>query len=56
MIVIGTDIGLVMTFLDFGIDISTTVTVVRAFRILRIFRLMKTYGKVLLNTLMNIIP
>jgi hypothetical protein len=39
-----------------GIDISTTATVIRGFRIMRIFRLLKSYGRVVLDTLMNIIP
>jgi hypothetical protein len=55
-IVVGTDFGLLMNVLNLGIDISTTVTVIRAFRIMRIVRLLKSYGKVVLNTLVNIIP
>ena len=55
-IVIGTTFGLLFNVLDVGIDISTTVTVIRAFRILRIMRLMKSFGKVVLDTLVNIIP
>ena len=39
-----------------GVDISTAATIVRAFRILRIFRLMKSFGKVILDTLMYILP
>ncbi len=55
-IVLGTNFGIVMNFLPINIDISTTVTVIRAFRIMRIVRLLKSYGKVVLNTLINIIP
>jgi len=43
-IVIGTDIGFLMNFLSFGIDISTAATVIRAFRIMRVFRLFKSFG------------
>lgn len=33
-IVVGTDLGLLMRLFNFGIDISTTVTIIRTFRIL----------------------
>lgn len=56
IIVIGTDVGFIMNIANFGIDISTTATVIRGFRIMRIFRLLKSYGRVVLDTLMNIIP
>jgi hypothetical protein len=39
LIVIGTDIGLLFNFLDSDLDVATTASVVRAFRIMRIFRL-----------------
>lgn len=55
-IVVGADIGFVLTFINIGIDISTTATVIRSFRIMRIFRLLKKYGRVVLDTLVNIIP
>ena len=55
-IVVGTNVGILFNFLDLGVDISTTVTVIRAFRIMRIMRLMKSFGKVVLDTLVNIIP
>lgn len=45
-----------MNFFNFGINISTTATVIRSFRIMRIFRLLKKYGRVVLDTLVNIIP
>lgn len=44
LIVIGTDLGLLLNWLNLGIDITTAVTVVRAFRVMRIVRLMKSFG------------
>ena len=55
-IVVGTDIGFILSYANIGIDISTTATVIRSFRIMRIFRLLKKYGRVVLDTLVNIIP
>ena len=57
-IVVGTAIGITFNFIKIGIDISTTATVVRAFRIMRIFRLVKvsTNMKIILDTLVHIIP
>lgn len=52
----GTDIGFIFNVVNIGIDISTTATVVRSFRIMRMFRLLKSYGRVVLDTLVNIIP
>ena len=56
IIVLGTDIGFIFRVASIGIDISTTATVVRSFRIMRIFRLLRSYGRVVLDTLVNIIP
>jgi hypothetical protein len=42
MIVIGTDVGLIMNIVNAGVNVSTVATVVRAFRIMRIFRLVKS--------------
>lgn len=56
LIVLGTDLGIIMNIANIGIDISTTATVIRSFRIMRIFRLLKSYGRVVLDTLMNILP
>jgi hypothetical protein len=39
IIVIGTDIGILMKIVNVGFDISTAATVIRGFRIMRIFRL-----------------
>ncbi|CAI2378685.1 unnamed protein product [Moneuplotes crassus] len=54
-IVIGTDIGFIMS-LFLSVNISTAATVIRAFRILRIFRLVKSFGKMILDALVYIIP
>jgi hypothetical protein len=58
MIVIGTDIGLLLNVIKLGIDISTAATVVRAFRIMRIFRLIKSSQnmRIILDTIVHIVP
>jgi hypothetical protein len=55
-IVMGTDIGFIFNVANVGIDISTTATVIRSFRVLRMFRLLKSYGRIVLDTLVYIIP
>jgi len=57
-IVIGTDIGLLMNMINMGINISTVATVVRAFRIMRIFRLVKSSQnmRIILDTIAHIMP
>lgn len=57
-IVIGTDIGLLMNVINMGINISTVATVVRAFRIMRIFRLVKSSQnmRIILDTIAHIMP
>ena len=58
LIVVGTDIGLLMNFINTDIDISTAATIVRGFRIMRIFRLLKSAKgiRIILDTLVNIMP
>lgn len=58
LIVIGTDIGLVMNLVNAGINVSTVATVVRAFRIMRIFRLVKSSQnmRIILDTIAHIMP
>ena len=56
MIVIGTDVGIVMSVMNIGIDISTTATIIRSFRILRMFRLFKSFGRLVIDTFVNILP
>lgn len=58
MIVIGTDIGLLLDMSGAGINISTIATVVRAFRIMRIFRLIKSSQnmRIILDTIAHIMP
>ena len=57
-IVVGTDVGLVMNIINTGINISTVATVVRAFRIMRVFRLVKSSQnmRIILDTIVHIIP
>ena len=58
LIVVGTDIGLLMNFINTDIDISTAATIVRGFRIMRIFPLLKSAKgiRIILDTLVNIMP
>ena len=58
LIVIGTDIGLIMNLVNAGINVSTIATVVRAFRIMRIFRLVKSSQnmRIILDTIAHIMP
>jgi hypothetical protein len=57
-IVIGTDIGLFMNFVDSNLNISNATTIVRAFRIMRVFRIVKSAKniRIILDTLVNVIP
>ena len=57
-IVIGTDIGLLMNLVNVGVNISTIATVVRAFRIMRVFRLVKSSQnmRIILDTIAHILP
>jgi hypothetical protein len=57
-VVIGTDIGLLLSVTSSGSSFSTAATVVRAFRIMRIVRLIRSQAnlKIILDTLVNIIP
>jgi len=58
VVVIGTDIGIALKIFSDGSGFSTAATVVRAFRIMRIVRLMRSNAnvKIILDTLTNIIP
>lgn len=57
-IVIGTDMGLVLKYLNVGGNISSATSVVRGFRIMRIFRLVRASVsiKLIIDTLINILP
>jgi hypothetical protein len=57
IIVIGTDVGLLMTFIKV-IDLSAAATVIRGIRIMRVFRIIKSAKniRIILDTLVNIIP
>ena len=57
-IVVGTDIGITMHIFQLGGNISAATSVVRGFRIMRIFRLVKAspHIKLIIDTLLNILP
>lgn len=57
-IVILTDFGIVLDRFDSELSISTAATVIRGFRIMRIFRLVKGTAQIgiIIETFMNIIP
>lgn len=58
-VVVATDFGIILNFLNVGSSsFSTAATVIRAFRIMRIIRLVKKKKdiKLILDTLFNIIP
>ena len=57
-IVVGTDIGITMHIFNLGGNISAATSVVRGFRIMRIFRLVKAsqHIKIIIDTLLNILP
>ena len=57
-IVIGTDAGIAMKLFKIGGNISSATSVVRGFRIMRIFRLVKAsvHIRLIIDTLLNILP
>lgn len=57
-IVIGTDVGLFMNFVNSDLNISNATTIVRGFRIMRVFRIIKSAKniRIILDTLVNVIP
>lgn len=58
LVVLGTNIGILITLIDPTISVGTVATIVRAFRIMRVFRLIRASKnlKVLLDTLVYILP
>lgn len=58
LVVIGTDVGLLIGIIDTTSNISTAATVVRGFRIMRIFRLIRSskHIRIIIDTLMHILP
>jgi hypothetical protein len=58
IIVIATDLGLLLKLLNLGSTFSSTATVVRAFRIMRMFKLIRSsvHIRVILDTVFNILP
>jgi len=57
-IVIATDVGILLTLLNVGGGFSTAATVIRGFRIMRMFRLVKSsvHVRLILDTIVNILP
>mmetsp|Transcript_24329 Transcript_24329/g.37632 ORF Transcript_24329/g.37632 Transcript_24329/m.37632 type:complete len:197 (+) Transcript_24329:6887-7477(+) len=57
-IVLGTDFGLLLNIFEIGGGFSTAASVVRGFRIMRMFRLIKSsvHVRLILDTIMNILP
>jgi hypothetical protein len=57
-IVISSDIGIVLTFFDLGASFSSTMTIFRAFRIMRMFKLIRSsvHIRLILDTVFNILP
>ena len=58
MVVIGTDIGIILNFTTSGSSFSTAATVIRAFRIMRMFKLIRSsvHMRLILDTVFNILP
>ena len=52
------DLGLVMKIFNIGDNFSTTTTVIRGFRIMRIFKLIKSsvHIRLIIDTIFNILP
>lgn len=58
LIVISSDVGIVMELLELGQNFSGTMTIFRAFRIMRMFKLIRSSPqmRILLDTVLNILP
>jgi hypothetical protein len=57
-IVLGTDVGLLLSLFDVGGGFTTAATVIRSVRIMRMFRLIKSsvHIRLILDTILNILP
>jgi voltage-dependent calcium channel L type alpha-1D len=58
IIVFATDFGLILNFFNLGGSFSSTATVIRAFRIMRMFKLIRSsvHMRLILDTVFNILP
>lgn len=58
VIVIATDMGLIMKFFNLGSSFSSAATVIRGFRIMRMFKLIRSsvHIRLILDTVFNILP
>jgi hypothetical protein len=57
-VVLGTDIGVIMNLINSHSKFSSAATVIRGFRIMRIFRLIRSskHIRIIIDTLVNILP
>jgi hypothetical protein len=58
IIVFATDVGIVLKFMNLGKNFSTTMTIFRAFRIMRMFKLVRSSKnmRLIIDTVFNILP
>ena len=58
LIVFATDLGLILDVFDLGTSFSQTATVIRSFRIMRMFKLIRSsvHMRLILDTVFNILP
>lgn len=58
LIVIATDFGILLKVLKLGDSFSTAATVIRGFRIMRMFKLIRSsvHMRLILDTVFNILP
>jgi hypothetical protein len=57
-VVIATDLGMILDLFQVGAGFSTAASVIRGFRIMRLFRLVKSFQnlRLILDTIFNILP
>jgi hypothetical protein len=57
-IVFSSDIGIILDTIELGTNFSTTLTILRAFRIMRMFKLIRSspHMRLILDTVLNILP
>ena len=58
VIVFATDLGIILALFDLGASFSSTATVIRGFRIMRMFKLIRSsvHMRLILDTVFNILP
>jgi hypothetical protein len=57
-VVLGTDVGIIISQINPGSNFSSAATVIRGFRIMRFFKLIRssTQIRIVIDTLINILP